>query len=295
MNTISWSSIEAALPTLTKTSGGYTTARRGIITMPEGRKLFVKIGHDELTRQWAHKEILVYRFLQKAQYPFVPKLMAINDDETAFALEPLQDGWDWSDSWTKERLDETLKAMDSLAEITPDNEHMAFFKQSFISETADGWRPLREDQELQQKLRDKLIAANRHDIADGLDFEVNARLSSKFIFERTALVHNDVRADNCAWSKRQLAVKLIDWNWAQLGDRRIDVGAFLVHVHKTGFDIKDYIDRLDNAALHWLAGFWFKSSIQPLLDDSPERAALRDYQLASGVVAFDLAHAKFQS
>lgn len=289
MNTFSWRDIEAALPTLNETSGGYTTAQRGIITLSGGQKLFVKIGHDELTKQWAHKEILVYRFLQKVSYPFIPKLIAANDDETAFALELLENDWDWSDNWTAERLDETLRAMDLLAEISPHSEAMPIFEKSFIGETADGWRRLNESQDLQQILRDKLVAVNRHNLAAELDFDANAQLSSKFIFERTALVHDDVRADNCAWDLKQLTVKLIDWNWAQLGDRRIDVGAFLVHVHKTGFDIKAHADRLDKTALHWLAGFWFKSATQPLLDGGSERAKLRDYQLASGIVAFDLA------
>ncbi|HSW74710.1 MAG TPA: phosphotransferase [Candidatus Saccharimonadales bacterium] len=289
MDTTSWSDIKAALPTLAETSGGYTTAQRGIIALPDSQKLFVKIGHDDLTKQWAHKEILVYRFLQRANYPFIPKLIAVNDDETAFALEPLQNDWDWSDNWTTERLDETLRAMDSLAEISLGSEYMPLFEKSFISETADGWRPLRESQELQHALCNKLIAVNRHDIADGLDFDANAQLSSKFIFERTTLVHNDVRADNCAWNESRRTVKLIDWNWAQLGDRRIDVNAFLVHVHKTGFGIKDHASRLDKAALHWLAGFWFKAATQPLLEGSAERVALRDYQLVSGIVAFDLA------
>lgn len=46
--------------------------------------------------------------------------------------------------------------------------------------------------------------------------------------------------------------------------------------------------RLDKEALHWLAGFWFRVATQPMLDGGSERAALRDYQLASGITAFDL-------
>jgi thiamine kinase-like enzyme len=286
---ISWNDINSSIGTLIETSGGYTTAQRGIITLPNQEKLFVKIGHDDLTKQWAHKEIQVYRFLQKYNFPFIPGLLAVNNEETAFALEPLQTGWGWTDNWTIERLDKTLEAMDDLAEIVPDDQDKLLFEKSFISETANGWRPLSEDSELQRVLHAKLIAANRQDLANGINFTEHAQRSLKFMFERTALVHNDVRADNCAWSEELKTVKLIDWNWAQLGDRRIDVGAFLVHVHKTGFVITNHLHRLDKEALHWLAGFWFKSATQPILDGSSERAALRGYQLASGVTAFDLA------
>lgn len=289
IKTISWNDIEASSNTLVETSGGYTTAQRGIITLPNQEKLFVKIGHDDLTKQWAHKEIQVYRFLQKLSFPFIPDLLAMNDDETAFALQSLDDGWDWSDSWTIERLNETLKAMDDLAAIAPEGQDRKLFEKSFISETADGWRPLRESKELQRVLRDNLISVNRQELAGSINFDEHAQKSAGFVFERTALVHNDVRADNCAWNKELKTVKLIDWNWAQLGDRRIDVGAFLVHVHKTGFDISAYKDRLDKTALHWLAGFWLKSATQPLLEGGSEHAALRDYQLTSGVIAFDLA------
>lgn len=289
MLTTTWNNIETALPTLVATQGGYTTAQRGIVTLPNGQELFVKIGHDDLTKQWAHKEILVYRFLQKAGYSYAPKLIAVNDDETAFALEPLQNNWDWSDSWTKERLNATLKAMDDLAAILPENKDMSLFEKSFISETADGWRPLSKNKDLQQILCDKLIDVGRHDLAGELNFSANAQISAKFILKRTALVHNDIRADNCAWNKNKQEVKLIDWNWTQLGDQRIDVGSFLVHVHKTGFDISTQKHRLDETALHWLAGFWFNAAVQNPLGKSSEQASLRDYQLASGIVAFDLA------
>lgn len=206
MNTaplIPWDTIEASLPTLTETSGGYTTATRGIITLPDDQKLFVKIGHDGLTKEWAHKEIQVYRFLQKHTFPFIPGLAAVNNDETAFALEPLQNSWDWSDTWTTERLDKTLEAMDALAAIVPEGQDRALFEKSFVSETADGWRPLAEDVQLQAVLRSKLSAAGRQDLVDAINFDEHAERSAGFIFERTALVHNDVRADNCAWNKDQ--------------------------------------------------------------------------------------------
>jgi len=285
---MNWDSVEASLHTLAHTSGGFTMAHRGVVTLPNGQSVFVKIGNDTLTKEWAHKEILVYRFLQKHAFAAIPKLLAVKSDQTAFALEPLQAGWDWSDTWTTDRLNKTLSAMDDLAVVIPEGPDRKVFEKSFISETADGWRPLFEHPELQQVLLTRLSAAGRQDIARDLNFELHARRSSSFVFTRNALVHNDVRADNCAWNEQLQAVKLIDWNWAQLGDRRIDIGSFLVHVYKTGFDITNYRDRLDAEALHWLAGFWFNAAIRPLPEGSSEQAALRDHQLTSGIAAFDL-------
>lgn len=85
----------------------------------------------------------------------------------------------------------------------PEGQDRALFEKSFVSETADGWRPLAEDVQLQAVLRSKLSAAGRQDLVDAINFDEHAERSAGFIFERTALVHNDVRADNCAWNKDQ--------------------------------------------------------------------------------------------
>lgn len=48
-----------------------------------------------------------------------------------------------------------------------------------------------------------------------------------------------------------------------------------------------YADRLDAGALHWMAGFWFKSAAKPIWEGGPEH--LRDFQLLAGLTALDLA------
>lgn len=287
-----WSDIEAALHTITISDGGFSAAHRGIITMPDGNRVFVKIGIDELTKQWAKKEIETYRFLDSYHYSFIPRLLAHNTDETSFALEALtpDEGWNWANAWTEARLTKTLAAMDALADLKLEKADKSAFAESFISETADGWRPLADDRELQTILLRKLKAAGHEDITAELEFATMATQSAKFVFQRDALVHNDVRADNCAWNEDLQTVRLIDWNWVQYGDRRIDTNAMLVHVHKTGFDIlEQHKKRLDADTLHWLAGFWLRSATRPMLEGSSERMALRDYQLESGVAALKLA------
>lgn len=287
-NFVEWRVIESSLDTLIETQGGYTTARRGIISLPGDQRLFVKIGHDPNTKKWANKEISVYRFLNARGFAFAPKLLAVNDDETAFATEALLEDWDWSDQWTPERLSTTLQSMDDLARLPVDGMDRPIFEKSFISETADGWKPLAENASLQNRLREKLNQVGRQELAHELNFAQHAQKSTGFKLDRMALVHNDVRADNCAWNNQRQAVMLVDWNWAQLGDRRIDVCAFLTHVYKTGFDVHPYMHRLDSAALHWLAGFWFKAALQLSENTRSEQSELRDYQLASGIAAFDL-------
>ena len=286
---IQWYEINATLHNLVKADGGFSTAHRGIVTLPGSEQIFVKVGVDDNTRKWAKKEIVAYRFLKQHNYPFIPELLATSDDERSFALEPLNpgDGWDWSETWTKARLNKTLEAMDALAAIIPGDEDKTSFQQSTIDETDDGWQPLIEDVDRQAILLSKLRAAGHDELADTLDFAAMAERSAQYVFVNDSLVHNDVRADNCPWNEQVGMVKLVDWNWLQLGDRSIDLAAMLTHVQKAGFNLMpDYADRLDSDALHWMAGFWFNSATKPIWPGGPEH--LRDRQLRAGIMALEL-------
>jgi aminoglycoside phosphotransferase (APT) family kinase protein len=260
--------------------------------LPDGTQAFVKIGVDESTKRWAAKEVQTYRMLAEHGYAHAPSLLAVSDDETGFAIEalPATKGWDWTDAWTEARLTATLEAMDTLAGLPLTPDQRAYFAVSTINETQDGWRQLAADADSQRALTDKLRAAGRTDIVDKLDITQAARQSAPFTFTQDTFVHNDVRADNCAWNAASGQVRLVDWNWAQLGDKRIDTNALLVNVHKAGMDVTNhYADYLDTASLHWLAGYWLNAATQPLWPGAPEKSTLREYQLASGMIAFDLA------
>lgn len=288
---MNWQTIENALPTLQKSDSGFTMANRGIITLADQTQIFVKIGTDNNTRAWARKEIEVYEFLQEQLFPHVPKILAHNVDRTAFALEALavNAGWNWTDEWNSERLSKTLSAMDELAVLTPIAALHDIFTNGMISETADGWRPLAESAEKQTILLEKLRMSGHEELASALDIPTIAAQSSRFIFRNDSLVHNDVRADNGAWNSSLQSVKLIDWNWAQISDRRIDINSLLVHVYRSGYDVTNkYADWLNADALQWLAGFWLHSAAEKDVFNASENAMLGDYQLLSGIAALEL-------
>jgi hypothetical protein len=287
---ISWDDIEKRIETLTKVDGGFSPARRGIVTLSDGMRAFVKVGVNDLTKQWARKEVEVYRFLQRQNYPFMPQLLAYNHDEISFALEALtpENGWNWSDEWTEERLAKTLEAMDVLAAIEPGGTAKDFFGVEMLNETNDGWHPLNDSNELQHTLLNKLRSAGCSEIATALDFSAEAERSATFSFRKDTLVHYDVRADNAPWHALRQAVRLVDWNWTQLGDRRIDLAALLVHVHQAGLDVTRAAgDRLDADALQWMAGFWLKAAATAIWPGGPVH--LRDVQLQSAITALSLA------
>lgn len=287
---ITWGDIEKSIGTLKKVDGGFSPAHRGIVTLSDGTRAFVKVGINDPTKNWAKKEVEVYRFLQRQNYPFIPQLFAHNHDQTGFALEALipEDGWNWSDEWTEERLAKTLEAMDVLAAIQLVGTDRDVFGNEMLKETDDGWQPLKASKELQHTLLNKLRSAGGSDLANALDFAVEAERSANFLFQKDSLVHYDVRADNSPWKARWQAVRLVDWNWTQLGDRRIDLAGLLVHVHQTGLDVTRAAgDRLNADALHWLTGFWLKAAATPIWPGGP--AHLRDIQLRSAMTALSLA------
>lgn len=104
---MNWKTIEQRLSTLKKVAHGYSSVQRGIITLPDNKHVFVKIGVDDDTKQWAKKEIAVYAFLANHSFTDIPRFISHNSDHTAFALETLEsnEGWNWSNEWTDDRLD----------------------------------------------------------------------------------------------------------------------------------------------------------------------------------------------
>jgi len=71
------------------TTGGYTPARRWVVTLESGRTAFVKVATDELTASWLRDEHLVYSMLRGA--PFMPEYVGFYDDgaHPVLALEDL--------------------------------------------------------------------------------------------------------------------------------------------------------------------------------------------------------------
>lgn len=179
--------------------------------------------------------------------------------------------------------------MDALASIPLTETEKVLFGQGMVSPGMDGWKQLAASAEKQKALIEYLQASDYKDLAMNIDILAFAKEAGDFTIEANTLVHNDVRADNCAWNPKLQAVRLVDWNWLQVSDRRIDTNALLVHAYGCGFEITEkYRDCLDTGALLWLAGIWFNGVTSSSPQNTSEKSALRDYQLASGVRALQL-------
>lgn len=284
---IDWDAIAGRLAHLEAVEGGYSGATRGLVTLEEGRTVFVKIGVDPHTRAWARKEVRVYGRLEALGFAFSPRLLSSSPDGTAFALEALtqHDGWDWSDRWSTERLEHVLAAVDDLATIDPGGFDPSLTEPT-LTERADGWPRLDPVTPQVLALYPKLEAVGAADLIGRVEARAGRR--SRFAPRSDTLIHLDVRSDNCAWRLATREVRLVDWNWLQVGDRRIDHAALLTTVQLSGFDVTDgHAGRLDAEALTWLAGYWFTASTKPIWPGGPPR--LREIQFRTAVTALRLA------
>jgi hypothetical protein len=285
---VQWSDVETKLDQLEKVEGGFSNVTKGLLKLDDDKQVFVKIATEPENKKWTRKEIAIYRFLAIHSYPHIPKLLAANQDDTGFVLEALvqSDGWQWQDIWDEGRLNATLAAMKDLSNIVVSNEEKVNLEDKSLSETDSGWEKLNSSNTLQSVLKDNLNSVGRVDLTN-LNFKFLNEKSKNFIFNNDTLVHYDIRSDNCAWNEELKEVRLIDWNWTQIGDTRIDKASLFTTVKKSGFDIGSRLIELDSGALLWMAGFWLAAASTTSLLGGLD--ALRNSQLMSGVTAFELA------
>ena len=279
---IDWADIERALPTFRPVEGGFSSARRGIVTLVDGRTVFVKLGVDDRTKRWARNEIKAYHWLEDAGYQHAPRLVAQSDE--GFALPDLST-WDWEHVWHKDKVDAALLALDRLAGLPATTGH---FEQSGFEADGNPWRNLPAD------------AAAYRSIVDGDTWQELADLltdsSLRLEYAQAAegrpwygddLVHYDARADNFAYDHSSKHGCFVDWNWMSLGNSAFDRTAMLVNVQLSGFDVlPDYHDQVDRNSLIWLMGFWLERALGPQETEGQQR--LRPRQVANALQAHQL-------
>jgi aminoglycoside phosphotransferase (APT) family kinase protein len=185
--------------------------------------------------------------------------------------------------WKRDELERVLDALRALADaLTPSPVQLESAAQR-LAPLFRGWRSLAAD-----------VAGHA-----GLDPTVREHLDELVELEAraldattgTSLVHLDIRADNILLTDDQ--VFFVDWPWAAIGARWLDLMAMLPSVAMQGgpepeplwnaHPLSGGVDRADaDAVLAALAGFFTYASMQP---DSPGLPTLRAFQAGQGEVA----------
>ena len=279
--------IEPYIGSLQSVHGGYTPAKRGIVTLGDGVKVFVKIAIDDTTHRWLKKEIQVYGLLNSAGYQYMPKLLAYDETKKSMAIEYLEDA-SFDNYWDEDKLLSVMKAQDALKQhkkLFEDDKEFVFHD---VNNVIKRWQRLLTTKNL-EIINQKLMTFNigiqlTHTQMNDLHI-----MHDGWSFKQDTLIHEDIRADNFGYSIEHYSGKLVDWNWLTIGDESLDMTALFVHVYASGFDpYVLYPERYDAQMLVYLICFWLDSILAGNEKSSDREYRLRLAQAKSVKVCFEL-------
>jgi hypothetical protein len=203
-------------------TGGYSTADRFTVTLDDGRTVFVKSAEAPHLAAWLRREHEVYAHVEGS---FMPELIAFDDDgvRPILVIEDLSRA-EWEPRWTPDRVDRVRSALRELNGCAPppNTEPVRVAHAGLFGR----WRDVADDPEpfLSVGLRPEawldehlpaLLELGDGSAADGDD-----------------VLHLDVRSDNLCFDGDR--VVLVDWNWLTIGNRDLDVAAWLPSLHSEG-------------------------------------------------------------
>lgn len=249
------------LDTLVPVQGGFTPAQRGIVTLQDKTRVFVKIATDLMTQKWLAKEVVVYQRLQEAGYTYMPELLAVNSDHTAMALTYLE-GADFSDAWSGEKLEAVMQAREELQQHKQLFENDPLFRSDDIVSLDSRWPSLligKNINSLDRKLHTLGVPLN-------LDLRIlqeMARIQEGWGLKEDTLIHEDIRGDNFGYDPVSKTGKLIDWNWLCIGDESLDITPLFVNMYINGFNpYAHHPEKYDAQMLRYLVSFWLDVILQ---------------------------------
>jgi hypothetical protein len=191
--------------------GGYTLMEHWLVEL-DGARAFAKVAVDEPTAGFLRDENRVYAAVEA---PFLPRLLRWDDDgaHPILVLEDLT-GAHWPPPWRPGDIELVREALDEL-HATPPPSGLALLVPSDLHT----WREVERDPApflglglcsggwLEQALPELIAATERCNIGGD------------------AFVHLDVRSDNICIADGQ--AKLVDWNWASVGNPLVDIAFWL--------------------------------------------------------------------
>ena len=201
--------------------GGYSTAERLVVTLDDGRSVFVKCGHQPPLDAFLHDE---HRFYAAAAADFAPRFLAfVAEHPPVLVLEDMSDAY-WPPPWRRgdvEAVLETLAAVHASAPpaALPPVEDIA-------GRLTGGWQEVADDPAPFLSLG---VCS-----PDWLDEALPAllRAAAAARIGGDELTHLDVRSDNiCIRDGRAM---LVDWNQACVANGDLDLAAWLPSLHAEG-------------------------------------------------------------
>jgi phosphotransferase family enzyme len=254
------------------TRGGYTGARRWVVTLDDGRTAFVKVATDELTASWIRDEHVVYSVLRGA--PFMPEYLGFFDDgeRPVLALEDLSDGT-WPPPWDRTAVDAVLETLRAVSATPPPVGTPLAADDA--REVGGGWEEIARNPA-------PFLALG---LCDGAWLHAHLgslrAAASEARFHGDAFLHFDVRSDNtCVEDTRTV---LVDWNLTCVGNPQLDVVFWLPSLEAEGGPRpEEILPDADPSLVSTCAAFFCDRAGRPPVPNAPR---VREIQLVQARTA----------
>jgi hypothetical protein len=259
--------------------GGYTPAGRWLLELEDGRRAFAKVAQADFTQEALLAEGRVYSALRGR---LLPRCLAF--DPTPPAMLVLEDlsAAHWPPPWRPGDVDAVL-AM--LAEMHGTPPPPGLPRLEDAAEMRSGWARVAADPAPFLSLR---LASSRW-LEAALPALREAEITAPLY--GGALLHQDVRSDNLALGSGgagQDGARLVDWNWAAVGNPDADLAFWLPSLASEGGPPPERLFRGDPRLAAVVSG-WFASSAG--LPPPPAGPRVREVQLRQLGVALPWAAA----
>jgi thiamine kinase-like enzyme len=243
-------------------SGGYTPADRYVIDFSDGSSCFAKAATTPLTATFVRDEYT--KVYSKLEAPFLPRLLAWEDDEMPLlVIEDLSHAT-WPPPWDEARVQAVLQTMKAVAAIKLDG-----VPPVADVHDPDNWRSLQQNPAPFLSLG----LASTAWLNKALPALIEASESAPR--EGDDLLHCDVRSDNICFDGSR--VVLVDWNNTARGNADVDISAWLPSLHSEGGPEPEAILPLaPEHAAHAAGYFAFRAGLPPI----PNAPRVRQVQLS---------------
>ncbi|MEM7247900.1 MAG: hypothetical protein AAF533_21365 [Acidobacteriota bacterium] len=255
--------------------GGYTPAERWVVRLASGRSVFAKAGTTELTARCLRTEHETYQVLKGE---FMPELLAWDDDpeRPLLVLEDLQAAH-WPPPWTTAQVDEACRRLEELHALRAPLRPFSEVNGAVHGEVEHGWRLVERDPEpflglglvSERWLEETLPTLVEQ--ADRVALEVDG----------PAVTHFDVRSDNLCFAERGMV--LVDWNFACLGNARLDTGFWLPSLHFEGGPPPEQVLPEAGDIAAWVSGFFAARAGLAPIPDAPRVRRVQQEQLSTAL------------
>lgn len=289
------------ISTMIPVDGGHMQYDKHLLT--SGDKLvFSKAHRDEnfsdtekaaRSKLYLQKEADVMAHLRTNEFTAVPKYSLLLDSTLLMdAFSPDHD-WRWrapKDATIAHYITDTLQAFEALEAMPLMNETFDI-EPSYQSFKHEGWEALDESTLKILSERATLFFPRMNETSQRAAKELMSNLATlreeglaRYTPERYVASHHDARQSNIAWHPKH-GVKVVDWSWFGAGEPGSDATNFLIDIHKSGHDIRDYLEVMNERHCLTLIGFWLAHASWPI---RAEDDSVRFQQFVSAVSAYEV-------